>query len=281
MVLYADSVWMVNTLVDFLMLMLAARLCGYCARPWRCFCGAALGGVYAVITLLPGFYFLASAPWQLVFFLLMAASAYGLRKKALRPAALAYLCSFALAGFLFLLLQYFPVLEISSRGGLLYPAGTRILLLLAGAFYLAAALMASGSMRHSRGELHEIRLKTPSGSVRVNALHDTGNSLRDPLSGKPVVVLCGSCGKELLGFALSQDDLRDAAGLYSTVVKLHPEHRFRLIPYRTVGISTGMLLAAACVLQIGNRKESVFAALSPHPISDGGSYEALIGGILL
>ena len=31
----------------------------------------------------------------------------------------------------------------------------------------------------------------------------------------------------------------------------------------------------------GNRREEAFAAFSPSPVSDGGGFEALIGGVLL
>jgi len=281
LVIYADTVWAVNTLIDFLMLMLAARLCGYCAKPMRCLCGAALGGVYAVFTLLPGFVFLASFLWQLVFFLLMTAVGYGLRKAALRPASVAFLCSIALAGFFHFLLRFVPLTSLYQRSGVIYPLGTRILLLFAGGFYLAASLMATGSMKHSRGEVFPVILSTSCGKMKVSALLDTGNSLHDPLSGKPVIVVNGITLRELFGIRVNARELLDAPGIYPNIVKRYPEHSFRLIPYRTVGVSGGMLLAGSCKIRIGKREESVFAAFSPHPVSDGGGYEVLIGGNLL
>jgi len=279
--IYADSVWTVNTLIDFLMLMLAARLCGFCAKPWRCLCGAALGGVYAVFSLLPGFIFLASFIWQLIFFLLMAGVGYGLRRAAMRPTALAFLCSIALAGFFQFLLRYVPMPPFHHRSGVIYPHGARILLLFAGGFYLAASFMASGSMKHSRGEVFPVTLSTQHRTMEVCALLDTGNSLHDPLSGKPVIVVNDGVLEDLFRISLNRKELEDAPGIYSSLVQRYPHHCFRLIPYKTVGVSGGVLLAGSCRLRIGKREQSVFAAFSPHPVSDGGGYEVLIGGNLL
>ena len=55
--------------------------------------------------------------------------------------------------------------------------------------------------------------------------------------------------------------------------------RFRLIPYRAVGVERGLLLALRLdKVQVGEEDRGpMLAALSPTPVSDGGSYRALLG----
>ena len=55
--------------------------------------------------------------------------------------------------------------------------------------------------------------------------------------------------------------------------------RFRLLPYRAVGVECGLLLAVRVDrARVGTEDYgSILVALSPTPVSDGGGYQALIG----
>ena len=53
-----------------------------------------------------------------------------------------------------------------------------------------------------------------------------------------------------------------------------------MLPYRSVGVSNGILLAMRVEqVRIGKKEQkNMLVALSPTPVSDGGGYHALIGG---
>jgi stage II sporulation protein GA (sporulation sigma-E factor processing peptidase) len=55
--------------------------------------------------------------------------------------------------------------------------------------------------------------------------------------------------------------------------------KFRLLPYRAVGVDCGMLLAVRMdrILVTGEVLHNQLVALSPTPLSDGGGYSVLIG----
>ncbi len=61
-VVYVDSVFVLNSIMDYLMLLGTARLAGVPLRRRRCLLGAILGGAYAVAVFLPGLGFLAAGP---------------------------------------------------------------------------------------------------------------------------------------------------------------------------------------------------------------------------
>ena len=117
---------------------------------------------------------------------------------------------------------------------------------------------------------------------RLRALHDTGNTLRDPVSGQPVLVL-------------EQDALRElwppeAARIVE--MRLPPEEkmarlhrldgtcRWSLLPFCAVGTEAGLLLAVRSdYVKVGSiTYPRILLALSPGPVSDGGGYQALWGG---
>ena len=55
--------------------------------------------------------------------------------------------------------------------------------------------------------------------------------------------------------------------------------RFRLLPYRSVGVDRGLLLALRVDRAVfdGVERGPLLVALSPTPVSDGGGYRALVG----
>ena len=74
--------------------------------------------------------------------------------------------------------------------------------------------------------------------------------------------------------------LRFPPDLLEPLGQAAPELRWRLVPYRAVGVPGGLLLAARSdYIEInGRRYPRTPVALSEHPVSDGGGYHALWGG---
>jgi hypothetical protein len=61
----------------------------------------------------------------------------------------------------------------------------------------------------------------------------------------------------------------------------HPTLRPRLIPYKTVGRDQGMLLALRPQqVTVEGKRETLLLGCAPAPVSDGGGYEALLGGTI-
>ena len=281
MTVYGDIVFAVNCTVDSLLLLLAARLCGCPLRPLRLFLAAALGGAYAVAVFLPGLGWLSGVFGQGGCFILMAGIAYGFQKRTLRPAAVLLLCAMALAGVVMLLSRtLFPQLAVYG-GTVWYPVTARMLLLLAVAFSAAAALLTSGTLRHGAEELVTLSLTLGERTVSLTSLRDTGNTLADPVTGEPVIVISRQAAERLLQTRLEEAELRDPVSALDTLQKACPHTRFRLVPYRAVGVTCGLLLATPCAARIGKSKPTrVLTALSPTPVSETGGYEALMGGSL-
>ena len=136
--------------------------------------------------------------------------------------------------------------------------------MLLGAAGIGFACLAIGKGR----DLIPVELTYGAQTVRLTALRDTGNSLRDPITGKPVLIVGADIAEKLTG--LSPAALRDPVRTMGSLPGL------RLIPYRTVG-NTGFLLALRIPsVKIGNRQGSALVAFSPHILGSG--YQALTGG---
>ena len=281
-VIYVDTLFLLNAAVDYLLLLASARLAGEPLARLRFLLGAALGGLYAVAIFLPGLSFLARPPCRLAAAVLMVLAAFWKSQRLLRQVVifLALSCAFG-GGVLAIGLLGGRGLTLSN--GVLYSGmDLKIVLLSAAGCYGALTLLFQRTGRHTAaaGELRPVRLTLGERQVSLIALVDTGNTLTDPATGRPVLVAEADCVEELLppGIRPSPADLRDPAGALERLEDPW-RRRFRLLPYRSVGVDRGLLLAVRVdQVQVGEEARGpMLAALSPTPVSDGGGYRALLG----
>ena len=160
MVVYLDRVFLLNLLVDYLLLLSAAQLSGRTLSRLRLLLCAAGGGLYAVATFLPGCGFLRGPLCQLAAGGAMALCAFRGRR---RPALLFLLLSGGLAGFVLALGLWAGFTHgtaaphLSGRDELAAAAGRCTLLL----FAAASAAGARGTpWRRRTIEDHHICLRT-------------------------------------------------------------------------------------------------------------------------
>ena len=278
MVVYLDRVFLLNLLLDYLLLLAAAQLSGRTLHRLRLLACAAGGGAYAVLTFLPGCGFLRTPLCQLAVGSIIALCAYGGRG---RSALLFLLLSGGLAGFVLAL-----GLWAGSPTGLLgrvYRGEVSWPLLLGAAlgFYVLLRLLLGQGARHGGGELLKITISVCGRKQTVTALHDTGNTLRDPVSGRPALVLERNAAEELWPPEVAAV-LASPLPPEEKMARLHRQGAavtFSLLPFRSVGTPAGLLLAARSdYIEInGRRYPRTPVALSEHPVSDGGGYHALWG----
>ena len=98
MVVYLDGVIGLNFLVDWCLLMGVNRLAGYRGGAGRAAAGAAVGGGYAGMCMLPSLSFLSAGLWRMVSLGLMSTAAFGWNRGAVRRGVLFVLLSFAMGG---------------------------------------------------------------------------------------------------------------------------------------------------------------------------------------
>ena len=281
MTVYLDTAFAVNGSVNYLLLLSAAYLAGAPLRRGRFLLAAALGGLYAAASFVPALAFLRTAGMKAVLLAVMALTAFGARRLTLLFAAI----SAALAGAAMLAAQLLRLDPLLLPGGVFYPLRARAILFLAALCCGLCHLILSRVTAHSGQRVPlTLRIGTRTGmrTVPLTALLDTGNTLKDPLTGESVLGVDRSIAAQLLPDAgLSTASLADPAGLFASLSEQYPFCRFRLIPYRAVGTVSGLLLAVRCeVSGKSGKPELKLVAFSPTPVSQTGEFDALIGGCL-
>ena len=177
---YLDELFLLNLVVDYLLLLAAGRLAGEVLRRPRLALGAALGAAYAAGAVLPFGGFLLHPLCKLGAGVLMVVLAYGHSRRLLRTGLTFFAVSAAFGGGVFLL-QTFGSRSLALDGMLSAAPDLRLILLSATVCYVLITLALGRVSRHSvSGELVKAELTLAGRRVELTALVDTGNTLADP-----------------------------------------------------------------------------------------------------
>ena len=257
MTVYLDLVALLNFLVDFLLLIGTNRLSGHPMSPGRAAVAASLGGIYGGACMLSGFTFLGNTFWRLVCLALMSLIAFGKGRGALRRGVLFVFLSMALGG-----------IATGMNGG---SFGTLV------ASAAGVSLLCLIGFRGKAGQTEYVCVELVLGQKekKLTALRDTGNTLKDPITGQSVLVVGAEVALEFLG--LTREELQRPV----ETMEKRKISGMRLIPYRAVGQPAGLMLALKMdELKINGKICSNLVAFAPQDLGKGEEHQALAGGVV-
>ena len=244
---YVDVLLVINFFMTLLLLLLTAALTKQPRRAGRLCIAAMLGAAYSLILLAPKLPAWVVVLSKIAVALVLVLTAFGFSsfKKYLR-------CLLCFIVGVWLLFR--PRRIVVKNSAVYFDLPARTLLLLALAAYVLALLILRLYEKHAgRRALLELTVDTGARQVRCFALADSGNRLREPFSGAPVIVARRS---------------------------LFPDTETpRVIPYQTVG-GEGMLTAFRphrVTVHSGKRRGTVgevYVALSEHIQNE--DYQAVV-----
>lgn len=267
-IIYIDSLFFLNLLLDYLLLLTAGRLCSLPLIRPRIALGAAFGALYAVFAVLEG-KFLISAPIKLLSGIICAAAAYGFGKQTARAVIAFFGVSAAFGGAVYALSR----LSGGSGGGRLFiPVSTPILVLSFALCYAAVSLVFRYSASRPAGRLCRVRIILGEREACFTALRDSGNELVDPLSGREVMVVELSALSRL--FPEVSPGSADVPQLFMRLSEAG--YRPRLVFCRSVGArSTPLVCITPDEVWAAGERLPLAVALSTFPLSPDGGYQAV------
>lgn len=289
MTIYLDEVFVVNFLMDWLLLWLVGSLARVPMKQKRFLSGALIGAVYSLLIFLPWGQWLAGWLGKVLCSLCMVLAAY--RPKTWRSLGKCfgylYLVAFALGGAAIASVYFFGQRFIETWNGIaLVKINFQLFWLVVGMFVILilALLLQKNIRRDLNGKpwIIQLRIGLAQKESEVTVLVDTGNDLTEPLTSLPVVLIEQEYLQALLPEAMQQGIAQEytADGLFLAGVGTEMAARLRLIPYHSVG-QQGMLLGFRpdwLIVEDGvNHKvhTEVIVALSKQKFSPYGIYHGL------
>ena len=251
--LYIDVLFLINFMMDYILLLLVNKMLKCTATHGRICIGAVLGAVLTcVIIVVPMPYTFIK---QILFHVLVNTCMIyvGLKIKQLRSFVKAiimlYIGSFLLGGIIEAFWQYARM-------------GSFFLVVAIVGYYLVLGIWKFITCVQRWNHCHcDVELYLGNAKYKIRGMIDTGNGLRDPISGKPVSVLDRGTMKKLMGEEMLKD--------------------IRYIPYQSIGKKSGVLPAVQidkmCIYQSEERwVEQPLIAICEEEISAGEDYEMIL-----
>ena len=246
---YIAAGLILNFAVNFMLLLATSRLTGFVCNGLSALRGAAVSALYCAVCFVPRLWFLESRLWYVVSLCLVSLAAFGIERSTLRRGLVYCLLRLALDGLADGTDSFFDLIW----------AGSLSLVCLYG--------FRGGMWRH----YVPVMLCYGQQAVNVTALHDTGNTLKDPITGRSVLVVGADVAKKLTGLTGQQ--------LSQPLATMGKLPGLRLIPYKTVESAGSFMLALLIKnARIGDRREDTLVAFAPVELDENGTYQALIGG---
>ncbi|MDR1537878.1 MAG: sigma-E processing peptidase SpoIIGA [Clostridiales bacterium] len=290
---YADVVFFINFAMDCLILWVAGKLSRSRARLWRLLLGSGLMALmYCAMVFVADlhiFYHMASA----VLMLMIGVWVAYLPTKAIafiKLIAMSYAASFFIGGIgtaLFYSTQFNNIL--GSIADVTVNHFSLPILVIASVTFYAVFKIASvwlDSRALKRQLCLSVRIFFGERECEFNALVDTGNSLRDPLSHCPVIVAEFDSVKnflpdsmKLIFYEKQENDLQHLlAGAEGSTFS----GRLRMIPYESLGRKNGLLIGfRPDKVEIDNGKgvillQDVVIGIYNFTLSSDGGYQGLL-----
>lgn len=251
-VIYVDVYFAINFLMDLIILIIAKQILERgkkisLSAIARCVMAAIFGAFYAVFVLVLNLSYgiLQMAMTFLIVPGIMAYIAFKVKKReVINTLVIVYCVTFAFNGVVEMLDSYsFWGRTVKSADNAEPHKRLNVLLVIFAALILTLLMkelirVVANTLKNHKN-LYEIRIVKADNEVQTTALCDTGNSLREPYTKKPVSVLQYDVIEEVL---------------------TENEH-YTLIPFHSVGKSNGMLVGiTADYMEVKNEKESITIA---------------------
>ncbi len=286
-VVYADLLFLVNFSMDFLCLFIASRIMHRRLKPLRGITAAILGGAYSVAILFVEMGAFLSVAADITLCAIMSLAAFKSRGEGrhiyLMTTAVFFGASVCVGGLMtamFSLLNRLdlPLREVEDNGD-----GISVWLFVILAMISGAAATFGGSVfkNVSSDTVLDVVVEYKDNRIRLVGMADTGNLLRDPISGRPIIIVDTADSVKLLGDKCTALAIK---GNISAIVAEDNSHRVRLVPVSTASGSSSLCAFVPQKITLetknGGAKE-VDALFAPSKLSLGAEWRALGCGALI
>ncbi len=243
MTIYLDVILMENICMNYIILFATGLISKISLRNFRIFLSSLLGGIYAVISFAPILKIYSNFILKVILSITMIYIAFNPKnvKQLLKELILFYLVSFAFGGCAFCLLYFIKPQDILMRNGYLtgtYPIKVALLGGIVG-FIIVNIAFRVVKGRISKSDMFcELEIFFKEKSVSIKAMIDTGNLLKDPISGMPVAVVEKQELKNLIPSEIIENLNGILNGLNEDIkTEVAKEYlpKFRVIPFSSLG----------------------------------------------
>ena len=289
MTIYLDIVLAENLCMNYIILLATGFIMKIKIKHKNLIISALIGAIYAILAYMDIFPLPSNTFIKIIVSICMAYIAFVPKsiKGLLKTLILFYLICFAFGGCAFALLYFIMPQDIFIRDGVYIGTYPIKIALLGGVVGFAITYVAFKVVKNKinkKSLIYCLEITVEGKTIQVNAMLDTGNMLKDPITQTPVVVVEKSKLEQLLPKSILERTEVILGGEWQEDEEaLKYRARFKIIPFSSIGKQNGMLLGFKVdkVKVITDINEivcsNIIVGIYDKKLSRSNTYSALIG----
>lgn len=287
---YIDLIFIENLIMNSIIIYATSIMLKIKPKIWRVLISSSIGGIYAVIIYISRFKIYESIILKIILSVIMVYIAFNSQniKKLLKQILIFYLTSFVFGGAALYLIYFIKPQNILIKNGLF--AGEYVLkAILLGAIF--GLVIIKISIRVIKTKIRpkdmycRIKIKLDGKEVITNAMIDTGNLVREPITNIPVIIVERVLLYELIPKEILNNINEILEGNFCSIpeeIQNRYVSRMRWLPYKSLGKENGMLLGVRVDgIEIEkddiNKINKVIVGIYDKALTKRGEYGALVG----
>lgn len=292
MTVYLDIVFIENVLMNYIILFTCVILLKIQLKKIRIFLASSIGAVYTIIMYLNIISIYSNIVMKIILSIAMVYIAFNPKniKQILKEMIIFYLISFIFGGCVFALMYFIQPKLVQMKNGTFvgtYPikvaiiGGTVAFVITQISFKLVKTKISKKDV------IYRIAISIFERQIEIKALLDTGNLLKEPITGYPVMIVEKNCLKNFLPDEIINNLNKIIGGdtneIISNIQLSKYISRFRMIPFSSVGKQNGLLLGIRSdkvIIKTDETNEvvnNVIIGVYEKSFTKNGAYSAIFG----
>ena len=233
-IIYVDILVIVNLFVNYFLLLATAKF--FCIK-WktsRLILGEILGGIYSLYILAPELPWFISSVIKLFMSVTIIAATFGIKKPTQFFKILIYFYSvnFLFSGIMMAVWCWFKPNGMQINNGVVYFNISPVILIISTiiSYIIIEAINKIVNKRRLDHKIINLKIKFRTNQISITAKIDTGNFLKEPFSGLPVIVARKTSVKPLLPVNTYEQIKDYSADKFTDILNL----KIRMIPFKTI-----------------------------------------------
>lgn len=289
--IYIDIIFLENLIMNSIIIYATAIILKVKAKTMRVIIASSIGSIYAIILYITNMKLYTSLISKLILSIVMVYIAFNPQsaKKMCKQVLIFYLTSFVFGGVSLYLIYVIKPQDILMKNGM-YVGQYALKVIMLGA--IVAFIVIKISLKFIKTKFNpkdiycKIRLKLDGRQVETNAMIDTGNFVKEPITNTPVVIVESTLLEEILPKEILNNLEKILIGDFENIpeeIQLKYISKFRCIPFKSLGKQNGMLVGIkADGIEIETEEDSkktdnVIIGIYDKSLTQRGEYRALVG----
>lgn len=251
MTVYLDVVFLENVIMNYIIMYASGVVVKAEIKHWRVLIASGIGALYTIVMYLNVLPIYSNFVMKLVLSVVMVYVSFKARnlKRLLKELVIFYLVSFVFGGCVFALMYFIsPKLAMIKNGVFVgaYPLKVALIGGVVSFVIIQISFKVVKNRLSKKDMIYEIEVVINSKNTIVKGLLDTGNLLKDPITGMPVIVVEHRCLYSVIPAEIL-DNINEIMGGDTDELIANDEFsklisRFRMIPFSSLGKQNGLLL---------------------------------------